>query len=421
MSPARLVVRTTLVVLIAATTLLLAGVYVPPFVSGAAALARPVRGAAPATALPRGYRPLHKGHIDTATGLYVREDEDLILSAAPFFILRRTYRTLDPRSRAFGVGASHTGEWFLIGDSTAFQWAALILQDGGRIRYDRVSNGTTILNAQFEHWGTPTEFYGSQLAWNGTHWIVRERDGTLLTFLGCGGQRALCSLSSIREPDGQTTHFRRDAGGALMRIEAGNQWIAFTYGEAGRIARAESHTGDAVTYSYDARGRLRQSLDSARVSRLYEYDDRDRLTRIEEPGRIVENGYDAADLCVWQRVRFPRGGEGGHAEREPYVFRFKYTMKDGRVHQTDTWESDAPPHRRVFTAGGYIASEAWDFESPRAKTITYDRDPTSGLVSSLTLTCGSGRWQTRRSLTATPATQDDVKDDLLRTACVSGQ
>lgn len=420
MSPARLAVRATLIVLIAATLLMLAAVYMPPFVSGAAALARPVRGAAPATPLPPGYRPLHKGHIDTATGLYVRDDEDLILAAAPSFVLRRTYRTRDARSRAFGVGASHTGEWFLIGDSTSFQWAELILQDGGRVRYDRVSKGTTLLNARFEHWGTPTEFYGSQLAWNGTHWIIREWDGRLLTFLSCGGQRA-CSLSSIREPDGQTTHFRRDAAGVLMRIEAGTQWIAFTYGEGGRIARAENHRGDAVAYSYDGRGRLRRSLDSAGITRLYEYDDRDRLTRIEEPGRIVENRYDAADLCVWQRVRFPRGREGGHADSESYVFRFDYTMKDGRVHQTDTWESDAPPHRRVFTADGYIASEAWDFEGARAKTITYDRDPITGLVSSLTLTCGSGRWQTRRSLTATPATQDDVKEDLLRTACVSGE
>jgi YD repeat-containing protein len=363
---------------------------------------------------------VHKGHIDTATGLYVREDEDLILSAAPSFILSRTYRTRDTRSRAFGVGASHPGEWFLIGDSASFQWAELILQDGGRIRYDRVSSGTSIFNAQFEHWGTPTQFYGSRLAWNGTAWIIREWDGTLLTFLSCGRGRALCSLASIRQPDGQTTHFRRDAAGLLIRIEAGAQWVAFTYGDGGRIARAESHTGDAVDYSYDARGRLRQSLDSAGITRRYEYDDRDRLTRIEEPGRIVENRYDVADMCVWQRVRFPRDGQDRQAETEPYVFRFAYTMKDGRVHQTDTWESGVPSHRRVFTASGYVASEAWDFESERARTISYDRDPTTGLVSSLTLICGSGRWQTRRSLPATPATQEEMKKRLLRTGCVSG-
>jgi hypothetical protein len=35
--------------------------------------------------------------------------------------------------------------------------------------------------------------------------------------------------------------FIRDAAGLLTRIEAGTQWIAFTYGDGGRIARADNH------------------------------------------------------------------------------------------------------------------------------------------------------------------------------------
>jgi YD repeat-containing protein len=420
MSPVRLVLRATLIVLIAGAALLLAVVYVSRYASGAMALTREVPGAAPARPLPAAYRPLHKGHIDTATGLYVREDEDLLLRDAPSFILRRTYRTRDARSRAFGVGASHTGEWYLIGDASTFQWAELILEDGGRIHYDRVSSGTSILDAQFEHWGTPTVFYGSRLAWNGNEWIIRERDGTLLTFLACGPRHPLCSIASIRLPDGKTTRFRRDAAGTLTRIETGDEWIAFEYGVEGRISRARDQAGHAVAYTYDTRGRLRQALDADGTTRSYDYDDRDRLIRIEEPGRIVENRYDAEDMCVWQRVRFPADpAHGVPAEDEPYVFRFAYTMEDGRVHQTDTWESDAPPHRRVFTVHGYIASETWDFDTDSAKTITYDRNPATGLVSGLTLKCAGGRWHTSRTLSATPATEDRVKDELLATPCVS--
>ncbi len=420
MSAVRLLVRALLIVLIAAAALLLAAVYLPQFASGARALARRTPGAAPVPPLSREYRPLHKGHIDTSTGLYVREDEDLVLRGAPSFILRRTYRTRDARSRAFGVGASHTGEWYLIGDSTAFQWAELILEDGGRIRYDRVSTGTSIFNARFEHSATPTVFYGSQLAWRGTQWIIREWDGTLLTFLACGPQRGLCSISSIRQPDGQTIRFHRDAAGTLMRIEAGNQWIAFEYADGGRVARAQDDTGHVIAYTYDARGRLRQSLDSEGTKRAYDYDERDRLIRIDEPGRIVENRYDEADMCVWQRSRFftdPRNDVP--AEGETYVFRFEYTMEGGRVHETTTWESNAPAHRRVFTVRGYLASETWDFDSDRPKTITYQRDPLTGLVSGLTLKCSGGRWQTSRTLAATPATEDDVKEELLRTSCLS--
>ena len=420
MSPVRVVVRAALIVLIAVAALLVAALYLPQFASGARALARQMPSAEPVPPLSPDYRPLHKGHIDMSTGLYVREDEDLILRGTPSFILRRTYRTRDSRSRAFGIGGSHTGEWYLIGDGASFQWAEVILEDGGRIRYDRVSSGTSVFNARYEHWGTPTVFYGSQLAWSGTDWIIREPNGTVLTFLACGPKRGLCSISSIRQRDGQTIRFQRDASGTLTRIEAGAQWIAFEYGEGKRIARVQDHTGHAVAYTYDARGRLRQSLDSDGTKRAYDYDERDRLIRIDEPGRIVENRYDEADMCVWQRAQFfedPRNAVA--AAGETYEFRFEYTMQDGRVHETRTWESNAPPHRRVFTATGYVASETWDFDGERAKTITYQRDPLSGLVSGLTLTCGGGRWRTSRTLPATPATEDDVREELLGTACPS--
>src|SRR5262245_26988883 len=132
--------------------------------------------------LPNGYPPLHEGHVDAATGLYVREDEDLVLAGAPSFVLRRTYRTRDTRARAFGIGASHTGDWFLVGDTATFRWADLILEDGGRIHYERTSKGTGLSNARYQHWQTPSSFYGSELAWTGADWMVRRRDGVILTF-----------------------------------------------------------------------------------------------------------------------------------------------------------------------------------------------------------------------------------------------
>jgi len=411
MSPVRLVVRVTLIVLIAATTLVLAVVYVSRFASGAMALSRQVAGAAPMPPMPEGYRPLHKGHIDLATGLYVREDEDVVLPGAPSFVLRRAYRTRDRRSRAFGVGASDTADWYLIGDSSTFQWAEVILEDGGRIHYDRVTTGTSLFNARFEHWTTPTAFFGSQLAWNGTDWIIRERNGTLLTFLACGPKHGLCGIASIRQPDGKTIRFRRNDMDALTRIEAGDQWIVFEHRE-GRISRIRDNAGQSVEYGYDGRGRLRQAVYSGGTKRTYDYDEQDRLIRIEEPGRIVENRYDAADMCVGQRVQFADGSE-------PYFFRFAYTLENGRVRQTDTWESNAPPNRIVFTVNGYVASETQDFDTDRAKTLTYERNPATGLVIGLTLNCAGGRWHTTRTLNATPATEDQVKEELLATPCVS--
>jgi YD repeat-containing protein len=420
MSAVRLIVRAALIVLILATTLLLAAEYVSPFASGAMALARLDPGARPVAPLGDGYRPLHKGHIDMATGLYVREDEDMVLRAAPSFVLRRTYRTRDGRSRAFGVGASDSGDWYLIGDGSTFQWAELILENGARIHYDRVSGGTSVLNARFEHWTTPTAFYGSQLAWHGTDWIIRERNGTLLTFLSCSPQHGACALASIRQRDGLTIRFRRDSTGTLTRIDTNREWIALEYGDGGRIARARDQTGHAVAYTYDSRGRLRQSLDTDGTKRTYEYDDRDRLTRIEEPGRIVENRYDGADMCVWQRVRFPADpAHGLLSEDAPYVFTAAYTLEDGRVRYADTAETIGPPRRTAFNVHGYVTSETWNVDPGPAKTITYERNSTTGLLIGMTLKCDGGRWYTSRTVSATPATEDQTEQALLATPCVS--
>jgi YD repeat-containing protein len=417
MSGRRLIFGLVIGGLVATMTLFVCALFAAPVLSRAIARSPLLHGARRTRPLPPGYRPLHKGHIDTATGLYVREDEDLVLRGTPSFVLRRTYRTRDSRSRAFGVGGSHTGDWYLVGDSATFQWADLILEDGGRIHYQRVSSGTTIAGAEFEHWTTPTEFYGSTLAWSGTDWVVREEDGTFLAFRACGPQ-SLCGLVNRREPDGQTIAFRRDATGRLMRIETADQSIAFEYGEGGRIARARDDAGHAVAYTYDARGRLRQSLDSEGTMRTYDYDEQDRLTRVEEPGRIVENRYDAADMCVWQRVRFPADPARGQAgEDEPYLFQFSYVTENGRVRQADTRESDAPSHRRVFTVHGSLESETYDFDTDHAKTITYGREPGTGLVSGLSLKCGGGRWHSSRTLPASPATEQQVRRELLATTC----
>jgi YD repeat-containing protein len=419
MSGRRLVLRVALVALVGVMAFVVFAAVVAPMVSRAIAMAPPPPGARPARPLPPDYEPLHKGHIDTSTGLYVREDEDLALRGAPAFVLRRTYRTRDSRSRAFGIGGSHTGDWYLVGDGRTFQWADLILEDGGRIHYERVTRGTTVVNARYEHWDTPTEFYGSELAWDGTEWLVREHDGTLLTFLACGPRAGLCGLVERREPDGQTITFRRNATGRLMWIETAKERIDVEYGEGERIARVRDVAGHAVAYTYDAKGRLRESVESGGTKRSYDYDDRDRLIRIQEPGRIVENRYDAADMCIWQRVTFPADpAHGIPAAEEPYIFQISYVMENGRVHQTETRESNAPSHRRVFTVHGYLESETYGFDTDRAKTITYERMPATGLVSGMTLKCGgNGRWHTSRTVPANPATEDEVKAELLATPC----
>ena len=388
-------IHRTLVLILVLSTLAVAGLFAGPLVSGGLFLSWHGRFEPVDHDLPASFRPLHRGHIDTSTGLYVREDEDIVLPGTPPFVLRRTYRTEDRASRAFGIGASHNGEWYLYGDGQQFQWVELILADGSRIHYDRTSSGTSFWNALYRHWQTSGEFYGSRLAWNGREWLIREYDGSLGRFLPCGPGGSRCAIVEWRDADGHYTRFNRDAKQRLLSIEAGSQRMTFEYDDKGRVSRIEDGAKHSIAYSYDRLGRLTTAKGSDGVVRRYDYDDQDRLTRIEEPGRVLENGYDSEGLCIRQRARFT---ENGSSPDWQYTFDATYRTVDGRVVQTDIVESDSPPVRYVFTTKGLPASETYEPDSDKAVVLKYDRDTLTNRLTGLSVTCGSGRWRLLRTL-----------------------
>jgi hypothetical protein len=148
-----------------------------------------------APGVPDGYVPRHKGGIDLGSGLYTREDEDLLVRGTPGLVLRRTYLSRDRQSRHFGIGATHNGERYLISDGDRFQWAELILPMGTRIRFERVSAGTSFVDAVYEDRSRSSEFRGAKLAWSGTGWSLRRDDGSLLLFQPCGpGIASVCAI-----------------------------------------------------------------------------------------------------------------------------------------------------------------------------------------------------------------------------------
>src|SRR5437899_6895212 len=63
----------------------------------------PARPASLAAVARVPLKPLHKGYADLSTGLYIREDDDLVVNTAMPIILRRTYNSGDGgHSRQFG-------------------------------------------------------------------------------------------------------------------------------------------------------------------------------------------------------------------------------------------------------------------------------------------------------------------------------
>src|SRR5262249_42286050 len=96
-----------------------------PLSSGALWLLFPVAHAEADHGPLPAQRPLHKGGIDLGTGLYVRNDEDLTVPGTPALVLRRTYLSGYHVSKEFGIGTTHNGEIYLVGDPDRFQWIAI--------------------------------------------------------------------------------------------------------------------------------------------------------------------------------------------------------------------------------------------------------------------------------------------------------
>ena len=228
--------------------LVLTVIFGGPFVSGALFLLLPAVNAAAPIELPADYEPLHKGAVDLSTGLYTRENEDLVVPGAPALILRRTYLSRYRAPKEFGIGTTHPGEEYLVGDGERFQWAALILASGARINFRRVSSGTSLRNAMFVHDATPTEWLGARLGWTGLNWALRKRDGSLFIYQGCGNT-SRCAILVSRDAAGQTILYRRDSAGRLKTMSAwGGRWIAFEYDTQDRVIRATASTGQNVRY-----------------------------------------------------------------------------------------------------------------------------------------------------------------------------
>jgi YD repeat-containing protein len=349
-----------------------------PVLSGAIFLPFASLGSRVSGTITDDYRPFHKGSVDLATGLYVRENEDLVVPGSPGLILRRTYLSRYRQSREFGIGTTHNGEEFLIGDGQDFAWASLILARGSRINFKRLSPGTSLLNAVFEHHETRGEWYGARLGWTGFNWTLTRRDGVVMMFRGCG-PGTVCSIMQWRGADMQTIYYRRDLAGRLYEIADGKgRWIQFDYDDARRITRAHASTKAEVRYSYDGRGRLITAATTGGPTSRYTYTDLDELATIEEPGTSIENIY-ASERCVRQTNRYPDG--------EPLVFTFDYALDGTRIVRTTSRRSDGQVNEFTWDEARRVVTESRGREGYPPLRYTLERDALTGAVTTVKLAC----------------------------------
>lgn len=361
--------------------------------------------------MPGDDPPRHKGSIHLATGLYGRINEDLAVAGTPL-VLRRTYRTLDRDKRHFGIGATHDAEWWLYPEDPQLQRASLILSDSSRVTFDRISAGTSYANALFEHHESATWFAGARLGWTGFNWAMRAHDGSVAVFQACGPSIAVaCSIVRLRDADGHVADFKRDRQGRLTRMVFGDRWIAFDYDDQDRVSHAAASTGKQVRYQYDAGGRLTAAVTSDQQAYRYTYTDKDELATIDEPDATIENFYDDNGRCIRQVNRFPD-------TPVPLVFEFSYRLDGTSIVETEMRQSDGAWQRVAFAKNQSAVAETIGMAGEGEIAFAYERDPTTGAVQSLAMTCQgrSGEPMTHTSLVR-DGDVDRVKADLVRTHC----
>jgi len=364
-----------------------------------------------ATASPTGGDRATAGDpVDLFTGLNVREHDDIVLDGAPPIRFTRAYGSRWHRSRAFGIGTSHSYDLFLALDSSAeHKYLDLILANGARARYVRISPGAGRTDAVLVHTASPSEFYMSRLSWNGGGWDLDLKDGSRYSFPPCQGavRPEQCGLSGYRDGQGRTLTLKRDSFGNLLRISAG--WfrkIELRYDSAHRIVRAETGLGLStmtVRYAYDAGGRLasvmsrhlsvgtvlfeivwayqtRQlpSLERMWIEQAseYTYDEHHRMRSVKEPGIELNHDYDAAGRVVRQEV----AGWG--------AWTFSYTLGEhGTVVQTDVVDPGGLHRRVAFNVDGYPRSDTRSPGLSANVSLGYERAPGGNLVTRITVEC----------------------------------
>jgi YD repeat-containing protein len=231
---------------------------------------------------------------------FIYTKTDLALSDTIPITLDRTYITSDSNSRSFGIAFTNSYDMFLIADVFPYTFQELILNDGARIRFDRISPGTGFVDAVYVHASAQDAFYGARLTWNNDpsaqNWNLVVKDGSTFVFPEASTSTNPFCQAPVQFSDryGNTVQLQRDpksnspTGCQLRKIVSPNgRFISLTHDTQGRITQAQDNLGRTVTYTYDAPGRLSTVTDAGGGVTTYTYNDQNQMVTIQDARGIV--------------------------------------------------------------------------------------------------------------------------------------
>jgi hypothetical protein len=125
--------------------------------------------------------------VSLATGEFIYEKTDLALPDTIPLTFSRTYQNADSHSRSFGIGATDSYDIFMIGDKNPYTYQELVLPNGARVRFDRISSGTSWTDAVYTHVSADDPFYQARISWTTDPtlpgpWKMVLKDGTTMIF-----------------------------------------------------------------------------------------------------------------------------------------------------------------------------------------------------------------------------------------------
>jgi YD repeat-containing protein len=309
----------------------------------------PVTGAVPEQQSPfYGHgNPFH-WEVNLSDGLFIDHQTDFYLPDMIPINLTRTYRMMDERSRSFGKGTSDSYELFLAPNSAAFTHMDLILPDGTKIFYRRLSPGIGYIDAVYLHTATSGVFFGSMISWNGHGWDLRTTDGTIFGFRDLAEFSGGAALTSISDSRGNTLTIKRDSLGNKLRITSPQGGtLLFRHDRFNRIVEARDNEGHVARYTYDPGGRLETVKDIAGGLSHYSYNTADEMVAITNPnGRVwMRITYDQRDRVVAQDILTGRKSR-----------RYFYSSDtEGRTATADVVFEDGTREHHVLDSQGYEA------------------------------------------------------------------
>ncbi len=357
----------------------------------------PAPGWAPHPGGPRPGEP-----VDPSTGLFIYNLTDLSLPDVIPLNVTRTYRQGDTVSRDFGLGTSLNYEVYVRGDQNPYTYQDVILPDGGRIHYIRVSPGTGWTDAVYQATGTSSEFYGSTISWNQTAaaggWNLKFKDGSVWQFPDscCTSVPDQAAVISLQNRFGNLVSIARKPNGNISQITSPNgRWLQFTYNANNNITQILDNTGRTVTYSYDTNNppRLSEAATSNGGGSIsYNYGENgataDEMTSIIDARGIkyLQNFYNSNSTVSKQILansgtylfnytlagKPPVGAPIVDAPPPPsqVIVQTNVTDPNGNITQFNFASPD--PFPDGFQTGGYVTSEILAMGKPEQQTFTYD-------------------------------------------------